>query len=176
MSNTDRMRRRVTRNSPVDETAKNSSTSPRRTQAERSEATRKLILDATIRILVRKGAAGLRTGEVVEEAGVSVGAQLHHFPTKRELILAALDYVNERSVEMCRQRVKLARRAGDTGSVINAIIADATDFFFGNGFFIELALGFGQAEPDLRRVVRRSSRRSRFLIEEIWREMLEKQG
>ena len=176
MSNTDRMRRKVTRNSPVDESVKNSSASPRRTQAERSEATRKLILDATIRILVRKGAAGLRTGEVVEEAGVSVGAQLHHFPTKRQLILAAFDYVNERSVEMCRQRVKVAQRAGNTESVINAIIADASDFFFGNGFFIELALAFGQADLDLRHVVRRSSRRSRFLIEAIWREALQDQG
>src|ERR1700681_284687 len=153
MSNTDRMRRKVTRNGPA-EAVKNSPASRRRTQAERSEATRKLILDATIRILVRKGAAGLRTGEVVEEAGVSVGAQLHHFPTKRQLILAAFDYVNERSVEMCRQRVKLAQRAGNTESVINAIIADASDFFFGNGFFIELALAFGQADLDLRRVVR----------------------
>jgi AcrR family transcriptional regulator len=176
MSNTDRMRRKVTRNSPVDEAVKNSSASPRRTQAERSEATRKLILDATIRILVRKGAAGLRTGEVVEEAGVSVGAQLHHFPTKRQLILAAFDYVNERSVEMCRQRVEVAQRAGTTESVINAIIADASDFFFGNGFFIELALAFGQADLDLRHVVRRSSRRSRFLIEAIWREALQDQG
>jgi len=176
MSNTDRTRRKVTRGSTADEVAKNPSTLRRRTQAERSETTRKLILDATIRILVRKGAAGLRTGEVVKEAGVSVGAQLHHFPTKRELILAAFDYVNERSVEMCRQRVKLARRAGNTEAIINAIIADGTDFFFGNGFFIELALAFGQADLDLRRVVRRTSRRSRFLIEAIWREMLERQG
>jgi AcrR family transcriptional regulator len=175
MSNTDRMRRKVTRNGPA-EAVKNSPASRRRTQAERSEATRKLILDATIRILVRKGAAGLRTGEVVEEAGVSVGAQLHHFPTKLKLILAAFDYVNERSVEMCRQRVKLAQRAGNTESVINAIIADASDFFFGNGFFIELALAFGQADLDLRRVVRRSSRRSRFLIETIWRDALQGQG
>jgi AcrR family transcriptional regulator len=170
------MRRKATRHETIDEGARKPSTSRRRTQAERTEATRKLILDATVRILVRKGAAGLRTGEVVEEAGVSVGAQLHHFPTKRELILAAFDYVNERSVEMCRHRVKLARHAGSTESVINAIVADATDFFFGNGFFIELALAFGQADLDLRRVVRRSSRRSRFLIEAIWREMLEKQG
>src|SRR5882757_5906484 len=176
MSNTDRTRRKVTRRSTVDELAKNPSTSRRRTQAERSETTRKLVLDATIRILVRKGAAGLRTGEVVKEAGVSVGAQLHHFPTKLKLILAAFDYVNERSVEMCRQRVKLAQRAGNTESVINAIIADASDFFFGNGFFIELALAFGQADLDLRRVVRRSSRRCRFLIEAIWRDALQGQG
>src|SRR5258705_366549 len=74
MSNTDRTRRKVTRRSTVDEAAKNPSTSRRRTQAERSETTRKLILDATIRILVRKGAAGLRTGEVVKEAGASAGS------------------------------------------------------------------------------------------------------
>jgi AcrR family transcriptional regulator len=176
MSNTDRTRRKTTRNRTVDEAAKNSSTSRRRTQAERSEATRKLILDATVRIMVRKGAAGLRTGEVVEEAGVSVGAHLHHFPTKHELILAAFDYVNERSLEMCRQRVELAKRAGNSDSVLNAIIADATDFFFGNGFFIELALAHGQADLDLRRVVRRSSRRSRFRVETIWREALQGQG
>jgi len=176
MSSTDRMRHKATRNSKVDEAAKNSSASRRRTQAERSEGTRKLILDATVRIMVRKGAAGLRTGEVVAEAGVSVGAQLHHFPTKRELILAAFDYVNERSVEMCRQRVKLAKRAGNSESVINAIIADATDFFFGNGFFIEVALAHGQADVELRRVVRRSSRRSRFRAEAIWREALQGQG
>jgi AcrR family transcriptional regulator len=101
---------------------------------------------------------------------------LHHFPTKQALILAAFDYVNERSVEMCRQRVRLAQRAGNTESVINAIIADASDFFFGNGFFIELGLAFGQADLDLRRIVRRSSRRSRFLIEEIWCDALQTQG
>jgi AcrR family transcriptional regulator len=176
MSNIDRAVRKRTRSSTVDEAAKNSSGSRRRTQAERSEATRKLILDAAVRIMVRKGVAGLRTGQVAAEAGVSVGAQLHHFPTKQALILAAFDYVNERSVEMCRQRVRLAQRSGNTGSVINAIIADASDFFFGNGFFIELGLAFGQADLELRRIVRRSSRRSRFLIEAIWREALQTQG
>src|SRR5258708_2867722 len=176
MSSTDRMRHKATRNSKVDEAAKNSSASRRRTQAERSEGTRKLTLDATVRVMVRKGAAGLRTGEVVAEAGVSVGAQLHHFPTKRELILAAFDYVNERSVEMCRQRVKLAKRAGNSESVINAIIADATDFFFGNGFFIEVALAHGQADVELRRVVRRSSRLSRSRAEAILREARQSQG
>src|SRR5882757_10519051 len=117
MSNTDRMRHKTIRRSTANDTAKAAPASRRRTQAERSEATRKLILDATVRIMVSKGAAGLRTGEVADEAGVSVGAQLHHFPTKRELILAAFDYVNERSVEMCRQRVRLAQCADDTKSV-----------------------------------------------------------
>jgi AcrR family transcriptional regulator len=176
MSNIDRSVRKRARSSTVDEAARNPPGSRRRTQAERSHATRKLILDAAVRIMVRKGAAGLRTGEVAAEAGVSVGAQLHHFPTKQALILAAFDYVNERSVEMCRQRVRLAQRAGNTESIINAIIADASDFFFGNGFFIELGLAFGQADLELRRIVRRSSRRSRFLIEAIWREALQTQG
>jgi AcrR family transcriptional regulator len=158
------------------EDARSDPATRRRTQAERTEATRKLILDAAVRIMARKGGAGLRTGDVAKEAGVSVGAQLHHFPTKHELILAAFEYADDRSVEMSLQRAQFARRAPTPESIVSAIVADASDFFFGNGFFIELALAFGKADPDLRRVVRKSSRRSRFFIEKVWCDTLEGRG
>ena len=68
----------------------------RRTQAERSRATRKLLLDATIDCLVGRGYASTTTTEIAARAGVSRGAQLHHFPSKAELVTAALDHLFER--------------------------------------------------------------------------------
>src|SRR5437879_4429977 len=72
------------------------SPSARRTNAERSAATQTRLLDATIECLVELGWAATSTTEVVRRAGVSRGAQVHHFPTKEDLVLAALDYLLER--------------------------------------------------------------------------------
>lgn len=65
------------------------------TQAERSAATRTRLLDATVECLVELGWAGTSTTEVVRRAGVSRGAQVHHYPTKDDLVLAAVEHVLE---------------------------------------------------------------------------------
>ena len=65
----------------------------RRTQAERSATTREQLLQATIDCLVDKGYEGTSTTEICRRAGVSRGAQLHHYPTKSELLIAALEYL-----------------------------------------------------------------------------------
>ena len=70
----------------------------RRSQAERSAATRARLLDATITCLVERGWAGTSTTEVVRRAGVSRGAQVHHFPTKEDLVLAAVEHLLERRI------------------------------------------------------------------------------
>src|SRR3954468_11862915 len=62
----------------------------RRTQQERREATRAALLDATIECLIEYGYGGVTTTRVVERAGVSRGAQVHHFPTKAVLVAEAL--------------------------------------------------------------------------------------
>lgn len=68
----------------------------RRTQAERSATTRTRLLDATVATLVEKGWAGTSTTEVVRRAGVSRGAQVHHYPTKDDLVLAAVEHLLDR--------------------------------------------------------------------------------
>jgi AcrR family transcriptional regulator len=65
----------------------------RRTQEERTAATRRALLDATIECLVEHGYHGTTTTRVVERAGVSRGAQVHHFPTKNTLVLAAVQHL-----------------------------------------------------------------------------------
>ena len=68
----------------------------RRTQEERSAATRARLLDATIECLDQLGYSGTTTTEIAERAGVSRGAQLHHFPTKAELVTTAVEHLFRR--------------------------------------------------------------------------------
>lgn len=63
----------------------------RRTQAERSDAMRKRILDATIQCLAMDGYAGTTISRIIETAKVSRGAPIHHFPTKNAMIIAAAE-------------------------------------------------------------------------------------
>ena len=76
---------------------------PRRTQAERREHTRAALLDATVSALVELGFSGTTTTEVTRRAGVSLGALLHHFPSKADLLAAAVGHVLERRQEEFRQ-------------------------------------------------------------------------
>ena len=64
----------------------------RRTQQERRESTRTALLDATVHCLGRDGYAQTSISSIVEQAGVSRGALLHHYPTKNELIAHAIVY------------------------------------------------------------------------------------
>lgn len=64
--------------------------SARLTQAQRRDATRAALLDATIESLIDNGYAGTSTRGVAERAGVSQGAQQHYYPTKADLIDAAI--------------------------------------------------------------------------------------
>src|SRR5271163_2112523 len=79
---------------------------PRRTQAERSETTRKQLLEAATKLIRQNGFGGLRTIEVANLAGVSRGALLHHFPSKHELVVAVLNYVNEMNFTQSMRRAQ----------------------------------------------------------------------
>jgi len=65
----------------------------RRSNADRSAATRLRLLDATIDSLREVGWARTSTTEVVRRAEVSRGAQVHHFPSKDDLVLAAVEHL-----------------------------------------------------------------------------------
>jgi AcrR family transcriptional regulator len=64
-------------------------------QEERSRAMRARLMDATIECLVERGFGGTSTTLISERAGVSRGAQLHHFPTKNDLVVAAVEHLTE---------------------------------------------------------------------------------
>jgi AcrR family transcriptional regulator len=85
-------------------------------QEERSRAMRARLMDATIECLVERGFGGTSTTLISERAGVSRGAQLHHFPTKNDLVVAAVEHLTEvRGEELARAaaRVPTAHRTRD---------------------------------------------------------------
>jgi AcrR family transcriptional regulator len=68
---------------------------PARTQQQRREETRRALLDAAVESLIEVGFARTTTLEVQRRADVSRGALLHHFPSKAELLVAAVDHLAE---------------------------------------------------------------------------------
>ena len=75
-------------------------------QEERTRLMRQRLLDATIDCLVEHGWSGTSTTLVSQRAGVSRGAQLHHFPSKNDLVLAAVEHLSEKRAEELREAAR----------------------------------------------------------------------
>src|SRR5918911_5131402 len=63
----------------------------RRTQAERSAATRGALLDAARSLFAEKGYHGTAAEEIVGRAGLTRGALYHHFEDKKDLFRVVVD-------------------------------------------------------------------------------------
>jgi AcrR family transcriptional regulator len=141
-------------------------TKTRRTQAERTEETRRRILDASVDLLASKGYAAFRTADVAEVAGVSRGAQTHHFPSKDDLVVAVVEHVFERASEMGRKR---AHQVKSVDEAIKALIADSQEFFFSELFLIALDLAIqGRARSGKAGTVLQISAAARLPVEASW--------
>ncbi|MEC9464184.1 MAG: TetR/AcrR family transcriptional regulator [Myxococcota bacterium] len=77
----------------------------RRTQQERREETHRRLVDATIACLIDLGYNRLTTTEVCRASGMSQGAIFKHFPTKFDLIAAAIVRLYEQLVDDYRTAV-----------------------------------------------------------------------
>ena len=91
-------------------------------QEERSRAMRARLMDATIECLVEHGFAGTSTTLISERAGVSRGAQLHHFPTKNDLVVAAVEHLTAvRGAELAAAAAAVPRGAHRTRDVLRML-------------------------------------------------------
>ncbi len=70
----------------------------RRTQEQRRAETKAKLLDATIQSLLDVGYAATTSARVAELAGVSRGAQTHHFPHRVDLVGAAVERLAEQRI------------------------------------------------------------------------------
>jgi AcrR family transcriptional regulator len=86
----------------------------RRSQAERTARTRTALLDATVECLVERGYHGTTTTEVAHRAGVSLGALVHHFPAKADLLTAAVAHVMDRRQGEFRKAMANVEPGADT--------------------------------------------------------------
>lgn len=76
-------------------------------QAHKSANMRRLILEAAMQAIVEHGYARVTTQIIVERAGVSRGAMLHHFPKKLDLLAALVRHIFERrSMEFTSELAK----------------------------------------------------------------------
>jgi AcrR family transcriptional regulator len=88
-------------------------TAPARRQEERSRSTRLRVLEAAVACLVELGWSGTTTTVVAERAGVSRGAQLHHYRTKSALVVAAVEHLAERRAADLRADAAALPPGGD---------------------------------------------------------------
>jgi len=113
------------------------STAARVPQSERSRAMRGRLLEATIECLVEHGWSGTSTTLVSQRAGVSRGAQLHHFPTKNDLVLAAVDHLaSTRQTDLATRIAAFPPGPGRTRAVLRAL----AELFTGPLFLAALEL------------------------------------
>ncbi|MEU1993339.1 TetR/AcrR family transcriptional regulator [Nocardia gamkensis] len=84
----------------------------RRTQEQRSTEMRTRLLDATVDCLVEYGYSGTTTPRVAERAGVTRGAQVHHFGSKTDLVVAAISHLAQLRAETAMREMSRVE-AGD---------------------------------------------------------------
>ncbi|MFY1689314.1 TetR/AcrR family transcriptional regulator [Plantactinospora sp. WMMB782] len=125
------------------------STAPTRTpQRERSRATQARVLEATVECLVERGWSGTTTTVVAARAGVSRGAQLHHYPTKSTLVMAAVEHLAERRAAEIRAEAAGLPAGPERLDRVVDMLATA---FTGPLFVAALELWVaGRTDPELR--------------------------
>jgi AcrR family transcriptional regulator len=120
-------------------------------QEERSRVMRQRLLDATVECLVESGWSGTSTTLVSQRAGVSRGAQLHHFPTKNDLVLAAVEHLSEaRGLELEEAAQRLPQGSRRTRAVLEMLAVHFTGPVFSAALELWVA---ARTDPALREAV-----------------------
>ena len=124
-------------------------TAARRTQAERRAETRARLLDATIECLIEDGYAGTTIRHVTERAGVSQGAQSHHFPHRVDLVASAFEHLAEQRIDRYADRVRTL--SGDRSVRLRALLDLLWEDFSSPLFTVAAKLWVASADdPELR--------------------------
>jgi len=135
----------------------------------RSVTTRQRLLDAALECLVDRGYSGTTTIETARRAGVSRGAQLHHFPTKAALLTAAVEHVLARRIAEFRTAFTDGQPGSlDVGSAIDVLWS----IFAGPTFVAWTELWVGaRTDPELAAAVVEMDRRFSVASAALYREL-----
>jgi len=120
---------------------------PRRSQSERRAETRGRLLDATIESLMTVGYAGTTIRHVCELAGVSQGAQSHHFPHRVDLVASAFERLAEQREARYAQRAE-ELRGDDRRTRVRALLDLLWEDFSSPLFTVALKLWIAAAEDE----------------------------
>lgn len=83
------------------------------------------VLSAAVRLVVRQGYAATGMREIAQEAGLSVAGVYHHYPSKQDLLVAAM----ELTMRELHDRVGAAGREGDSPAEKFALMVEALALF-----------------------------------------------
>ena len=145
---------------------------PRRSQEERSAETRARLLDATIESLVEVGYAHTTTTAVCERAGLSRGAQVHHFPKKHDLVVSAVAHLAARRAAELRRRAAALPPVAGPEERLGALLTLVEEAFSGPLFLAALELWVAaRTEPELHRALVDFERAAGRGLAELWREI-----
>ncbi|HET8660638.1 MAG TPA: TetR/AcrR family transcriptional regulator [Micromonosporaceae bacterium] len=126
-------------------------TAGRTPQQERSRATQARLLEATVDVLVEHGWSGTTTTVIAERAGVSRGAQLHHYPTKAALVMAAVEHLSERrAAEIRAEAAGLPAGPRRLDRVVDMLAAAFTGPLYAAALEVWVA---ARTDPELRRAL-----------------------
>ncbi|WP_280356360.1 TetR/AcrR family transcriptional regulator [Nocardia otitidiscaviarum] len=90
---------------------------------EKSLRTRALLLDAAIDSLAEVGYGSASIADITARAGVTRGAQLHHFHTRQELFAQAIDHLTQRQREAMRRRLRSLSATGAGAVLVELVTA-----------------------------------------------------
>jgi AcrR family transcriptional regulator len=74
-------------------------------QAQKSASTRLQIVEAALRCFVELGYSGTTTTVIANKAGLSRGAMLHHFPSKIDIVRAAVEHLHAKRLKAFRKSI-----------------------------------------------------------------------
>ena len=103
-----------TRPTPLRPPPAKASAPTRRSQEERSSATQQRLCQAAVDLLSEVGYERLTTAQIAQRAGVSKGAQAHHYPSKDDMLVAAFQYL---LLQWEERRAAYARTHGAGGDM-----------------------------------------------------------
>ena len=118
----------------------------RRTQEERRADTRRRLLDATVDSLIEVGYSGTTIRAVTERAGVSQGAQSHHFPHRVDLVASAFEHLAEQ--RQARYTTRARELTGDRRERLRALLDMLWEDFSSPLFTVAAKLWVASADDD----------------------------
>ncbi len=107
-------------------------------QGQKSAMTRAAILEAATQCFVKHGYKNTTTYRIAEEAGVSRGAMLHHFPSRDAVIKGAVLYLQEKRLEEYKviiSKLHARPKNGVTSVVVREAIRATWKYFNLPSFF-----------------------------------------
>jgi AcrR family transcriptional regulator len=112
---------------------------------------RQRLLDATVACLVDYGYAGTTVTRIAERAGVTRGAQVHHYRTKDDLVTAAVTHLATQSAEFGWSQIA---RLVDSDDPVGELLDTLWDLHRGPTFVATVELWVAaRTDADLRRHV-----------------------